>query len=187
MGKDIGDTVTFKGLGEIKVTGIVGFTSWLASPNSWEEAEGRSFRVMMDLDTLQEWTGLTDQISYIRLQHEGGKDRLSQYQDELNRTPLYVQPVVIDDLRNNDVDGLYSVFYLVSILALFISGFIIFNMIYSSVIERKKEFSIMKSLGYTNFNVFKLVFMEVFLLSLIGTVIALPLGYGSPIYLLICF
>ncbi|MFW0778980.1 FtsX-like permease family protein [Rossellomorea marisflavi] len=175
-GKDIGDTVTFKGLGEIKVTGIVGFTSWLASPNSWEEAEGRSFRVMMDLDTLQEWTGLTDQISYIRLQHEGGKEHLSQYQDELNGTPLYVQPVVIDDLRNNDVDGLYSVFYLVSILALFISGFIIFNMIYSSVIERKKEFSIMKSLGYTNFNVFKLVFMEVLLLSLIGTVIALPLG-----------
>ncbi|MBN6886052.1 putative ABC transport system permease protein [Cytobacillus horneckiae] len=176
--KDIGDTVTFKGLGEIEVTGIVGFTSWLASPNNWEDAEGRSFRVMMDLATLQDWTNRDNQISYIRLQH---KDRdnenwLSNYQELLQGTPLYVQPVVIDDLRNNDVEGLYSVFYLVSILSLFISGFIIFNMIYSSVIERKKEFSIMKSLGYTNFNVFKLVFIEVFLLSLLGTAIALPIG-----------
>ncbi|MCM3176357.1 ABC transporter permease [Cytobacillus horneckiae] len=176
--KDIGDTVTFKGLGEIEVTGIVGFTSWLASPNNWEDAEGRSFRVMMDLATLQDWTNRDNQISYIRLQH---KDRdnenwLLNYQELLQGTPLYVQPVVIDDLRNNDVEGLYSVFYLVSILSLFISGFIIFNMIYSSVIERKKEFSIMKSLGYTNFNVFKLVFIEVFLLSLLGTAIALPIG-----------
>lgn len=176
--KDIGDTVTFKGLGEIEVTGIVGFTSWLASPNNWEDAEGRSFRVMMDLATLQDWTNRDNQISYIRLQH---KDRdnenwLSNYQELLQGTPLYVQPVVIDDLRNNDVEGLYSVFYLVSILSLFISGFIIFNMIYSSVIERKKEFSIMKSLGYTNFNVFKLVLIEVFLLSLLGTAIALPIG-----------
>lgn len=177
-GKDIGDTVNFKGLGEIEVTGIVGFTSWLASPNNWEDAESKSFRVMMDLNTLQDWTNQDNQISYIRLQHKNrdNENWLSTYQELLKGTPLYVQPVVIDDLRNNDVEGLYSVFYLVSILSLFISSFIIFNMIYSSVIERKKEFSIMKSLGYTNFNVFKLVFIEVFLLSLIGTAIALPIG-----------
>ncbi|MFJ8461558.1 FtsX-like permease family protein [Lysinibacillus xylanilyticus] len=177
-GKDIGDTLTFKGLGKIEVTGIVGFTSLLASPNNWHDAKGRSFRVMMDLDTLQNWTNQDNQISYIRLQH---KDRdnenwLSNYQDLLRGTSLYVQPVVIDDLRNNDVEGLYSVFYLVCILSLFISGFIIFNMIYSSVIERKKEFSVMKSLGYTNVDVFKLVLIEVFLLSLLGTAIALPIG-----------
>lgn len=177
-GKDIGDTLTFKGLGKIEVTGIVGFTSWPASPNNWHDAKGRSFRVMMDLDTLQNWTNQDNQISYIRLQH---KDRdnenwLSNYQDLLRGTSLYVQPVVIDDLRNNDVEGLYSVFYLVCILSLFISGFIIFNMIYSSVIERKKEFSVMKSLGYTNVDVFKLVLIEVFLLSLLGTAIALPIG-----------
>lgn len=177
-GKDIGDTLTFKGLGKIEVTGIVGFTSWLASPNNWHDAKGRSFRVMMDLDTLQNWTNQDNQISYIRLQH---KDRdnenwLSNYQELLRGTSLYVQPVVIDDLRNNDVEGLYSVFYLVCILSLFISGFIIFNMIYSSVIERKKEFSVMKSLGYTNVDVFKLVLIEVFLLSLLGTAIALPIG-----------
>lgn len=177
-GKDIGDTLTFKGLGEIEVTGIVGFTSWLASPTNWNDAKGRSFRVMMDIGTLQDWTNQDNQISYIRLQH---KDRdnekwLSNYQELLRGTSLYVQPVVIDDLRNNDVEGLYSVFYLVCILSLFISGYIIFNMIYSSVIERKKEFSVMKSLGYTNFDVFKLVLMEVFLLALLGTAIALPIG-----------
>lgn len=177
-GKDIGDTLTFKGLGEIEVTGIVGFTSWLASPSNWNDAKGRSFRVMMDLETLQDWTNLDNQISYIRFQHKdrNNENWLSTYQELLRGTPLYVQPVVIDDLRNNDVEGLYSVFYLVCILSLFISSFIIFNMIYSSVIERKKEFSVMKSLGYTNFDVFKLVLIEVFLLSLLGTVIALPTG-----------
>ncbi|MGG4264562.1 ABC transporter permease [Peribacillus simplex] len=177
-GKDIGDTVEFKGLGTIKISGIVGFTSWLASPNSWDEAEGKHFRVMMDLETLQKWTGLENQISYMRFQHEDrySDNWLSKYQEKFEGTTLYVQPVVIDNLRNNDINGLNSVFYLVSVLALFISGFIIFNMIFSSVIERRKEFSIMKSLGYTNFNVFKLVFIEVLILAILGTLIALPVG-----------
>ena len=49
-------------------------------------------------------------------------------------------------------------------------------MIYTSVVERKKEFAIMKSLGYTHSSVSKLVLIEVMLLSLIGTAIGVPLG-----------
>ncbi|GIP35094.1 ABC transporter permease [Paenibacillus sp. J2TS4] len=177
--KKVGDTVTFRDMGTIEVTAIVSYNQLLASPDSWEAAKDRHFRVMMPLRTLQEWTGLENEVSYVRFQAvpQADKDELvSAFQQELRGSPLFVQPVVIDDKQNNDVEGLTYIFYLVAILALFISGFIVFNMIFASVTERRKEFSIMKSLGYTNMHIYRLVLTEVLLLSFTGTLIGVPIG-----------
>lgn len=176
--KGVGDTVRFRDLGEMEITGITGYTPWLAGPTDWDQAEGKSFRVMMDLRTLQEGLDLRGDISYIRWEQQGGTS-LERYEEQLAGTPLYIQPVVIDDLRNNDVDGLYSVFTLVSILSLFISGFIVFNMISSSVMERRAEFATMKALGYSAFHVGRLVVMEMVTLSILATILALPIGVWS--------
>lgn len=177
--KQVGDTVTFEGLGPMEVTAIVEYTPWLRSPSSWEEAEERHFRVMVPLERLQESAGMEEKISYFRLKTEPGTDKeglFAELQRELEGTSLFVQPVVIDDRQNNDVEGIYSVFFIVAALSLFISGFIIFNMIYASVLERRKEFSIMKSLGYTNVHIYRLVLMEILLLAAAGTIIGLPIG-----------
>lgn len=61
---------------------------------------------------------------------------------------------------------------------MFMSGFIVFNMIYTSVMERKKEFAIMKSFGYTQGSVSKLMLIEVLILACIGTAIGVPIGVG---------
>src|SRR5699024_4105170 len=97
-------------------------------------------------------------------------------QKEFRNSNVYIQPVVADDLQSNDISGLYTFFYLIAGLSMFISGFIVFNMIYTSVMERKREFAIMKSLGYSQSSVFRLVFIEVILLGLIGTAIGVPIG-----------
>ncbi|WP_010271936.1 ABC transporter permease [Paenibacillus senegalensis] len=178
--KRVGDTVVFRDMGSIEVTAIVGYTPILRSPSDWEEAERRHFRVMLPLATLQDWTNREEQISYLRFQVNPQADKnelLARYEQQLAGSAQYVQPVVIDDRQNNSgMDGLYFTLYTVAIVALFISGFIVFNMIFASVMERRKEFSIMKSLGYTNIHIYRLVLMEVLLLSLLGILIGIPLG-----------
>lgn len=177
LGKGIGDTVRFADMGEAKVSAIVEYTQLLASPSDWEGAESTSFRVMAPLEQLRDWTGKDDAVSYVRYQTNGDGDILFQsLQEELHDNSAYVQPVVADTLQSNDIEGLYTFFYLIGVLAMFISGFIVFNMIYTSVMERKKEFAIMKSLGYVQSTVSKLILMEISLLALIGTAIGVPLG-----------
>ncbi|QTD41874.1 FtsX-like permease family protein [Sporosarcina sp. Te-1] len=177
LGKGVGDTVRFTGMGEAKISAIVEYTQLLASPSNWERAESTSFRIMAPLSLLREWTGNQDGISYMRFQvEEDGAELFNTFQQKFLGTSAYIEPVVADDLQSNDIGGLYTFFYLIAGLSIFISGFIVFNMIYTSVIERKKEFAIMKSLGYTQGSVSKLVFIEMSLLAVIGTGIGVPLG-----------
>lgn len=177
LGKGVGDTVRFTNMGEAKVSAIVEYTQLLASPNNWESAQSTSFRIMAPLDMLREWTGKNNEISYMRFQTKGdGEALFHSYQQKFRGSSVFIEPVVADDLQSNDIGGLYTFFYLIAGLSMFVSGFIVFNMIYTSVIERKKEFAIMKSLGYTQGSVSKLVLMEMILLALIGTAIGVPLG-----------
>ncbi|WP_077319200.1 ABC transporter permease [Virgibacillus proomii] len=177
LDKKVGDTITFTGLGTAKVSAIVEYTQLLASPSNWQDAESTSFRVMAPLEMLRNWTGMDNELTYVRFQTKGdGKELFQSAQESLKDSSMYIQPVVADDLQSNDIEGLYTFFYLVAFLSIFISGFIIFNMIYTSVIERKKEFAIMKSFGYLRSSVSKLVLIEVTLLALAGTLIGVPIG-----------
>ncbi|MER2000776.1 MAG: FtsX-like permease family protein, partial [Lysinibacillus sp.] len=116
-------------------------------------------------------------LSYVRFQtNEEGEKLFQSLQEEFRNSNAYVQPVVADDRQSNDIGGLYTFFYLIAGLSMFISGFIVFNMIYTSVMERKKEFAIMKSFGYLQSSVSRLILIEVLLLGLIGTVFGMPIG-----------
>ncbi|MFJ7887501.1 ABC transporter permease [Lysinibacillus xylanilyticus] len=177
LNKNVGDTIRFTNLGEAKVSAIVEYTQLLASPSNWERAESTSFRIMAPLELLQEWTGMEDKLSYVRFQTtEEGEKLFQSLQEEFRNSNVYVQPVVADDRQSNDIGGLYTFFYLIAGLSMFISGFIVFNMIYTSVMERKKEFAIMKSFGYLQSSVSRLILIEVLLLGLIGTAVGVPMG-----------
>ncbi|QOV49901.1 FtsX-like permease family protein [Bacillus altitudinis] len=177
LNKKVGDTIRFSDLGEAKVSAIVEYTQLLSSPSDWKGAESSSFRVMAPLDLLRDWTGLDHQLSYMRFQtNDGGEQLFQSLQKEFKDADVFVQPVVADDRQSNDIGGLYTFFYLIAGLSMFMSGFIVFNIIYTSVMERKKEFAIMKSFGYTQGSVSKLMLIEVLILACIGTVIGVPIG-----------
>ncbi|CDO03832.1 macrolide transporter ATP-binding /permease protein [Oceanobacillus picturae] len=177
LNKKVGDTIQFSNLGEAKVSAIVEYTQLLASPSNWESAEQKSFRVMAPLDLLREWTGMDNELSYVRFQtNEEGENLFQSLQEEYRNSNVYAQPVVADDRQSNDIGGLYTFFYLIAGLSIFISGFIVFNVIYTSVMERKREFAIMKSFGYLQSSISRLIFIEVILLALIGIAIGVPIG-----------
>ena len=177
--KEVGDTVTFEGLGTLEITAIVYEGPMLNSPKTLEDALYQDFRVIVPLEILQSWSGLDQQISNYRFRVKENvnlDELLASYQNQLQGSDLFAQPVVVDNQQNNDVDSIYYVFDLIAILAVFISGFIAFNVIYTSIIERKSDIGIMKSLGYTEGNIIRLIVQEISILALIGTVIGVSLG-----------
>ncbi|MCM3741897.1 FtsX-like permease family protein [Oceanobacillus luteolus] len=178
-GKEVGDTVTFEDIGTLEVTAIVYEGPMLNSPQTFDAAFYQDFRVMVPLETLQLESGLENQISNFRFSVEEGADHqelLTAYENEFEGTSLFVQPIVVDNQQNNDIDSIYYVFDLIAILAVFISAFIAFNMIHTSIVERKREIGIMKSLGYTDGNVIRLLAQEISILAILGTVFGVSLG-----------
>lgn len=182
--KGIGDTVVFKDMGSLEITAIVYEGAMLRSPENMKDAKSQHARVMVPLEVLQEWTGLQNVITDYRFKVKEdlkNEELLADYQFKLASSNVFVQPVVIDGRQSNDFGGLFWTFDIIALLTIFISGLIAFNMIYASMIERRKEFAVMKSLGYTNGKIYRLVLQEITLLSVIGTLIGLPLGiwFGS--------
>lgn len=178
-GKDVGDEVSFHGLGTLEITAIVYEGPMLNSPETLEEAIYKDFRVMVPLEILQSWTGLEGQISNFRFSVKKGVDRetfLASVQSQLSDSPLFIQPVVVDSQQNNDVKSIYYIFDFIAILAVFISAFIAFNMIHTSIVERKREIGIMKSLGMTRGAIIKFVLQEIGILAMAGTMIGTAIG-----------
>ncbi|MFA1819272.1 ABC transporter permease [Virgibacillus oceani] len=183
--KEIGDQISFQDMGSLEITAIVQEGGMLNSPETGEAAMFQDAQVMIPLDTLQQWTGMEDRISNVRFKVNEDTDEdqvLANYQSELEGSNLFVQPIVTDSQQNNDLSGLYYVFDLIAILAIFISSFIAFNMINTSIIERKREIGVMKSLGYTGGNVVRLIGKELTFLAVIGTGVGLGLGIWFGLY-----
>ncbi|MBS3680935.1 FtsX-like permease family protein [Ornithinibacillus massiliensis] len=178
-GKDIGDIVSFQNMGSLEVTAIVYEGGVLNSPKTMEAANYRDFEVIVPLTILQEWVGMSQQITELRFQVDGildPQELLADYERNFAGSNLFVQPVVVDTKQYNIVDGMYFVFDLIAILSIFISAFIAFNMIRTSIIERNNEIAIMKSLGYTSRNVVQLILKEIGFLAGIGTVLGIGIG-----------
>ena len=90
LGKRVGDTVRFTNMGEAKVSAIVEYTQLLASPSNWERAESTSFRILAPLDMLREWTGKTNEISYMRFQTKGDGEELFHTFQQDTKVQLYI-------------------------------------------------------------------------------------------------
>lgn len=123
-GKDIGDTVSFQNMGSLEVTAIVYEGGVLNSPKTMEAANFRDFEVIVPLAILQEWVGMSQQITEYRFQVDGildPQELQAEYERDLAGSDLFVQPVVVDTQQYNNVDGMYFVFDLIAILSIFIS------------------------------------------------------------------
>lgn len=181
----IGDTVklTFENVTkETKIAAIVEDTPLLEGPSDLEKAQTKAWRAAVSLTSLQQWTGLENQIQEVRFRVDEKADHTA-IREQLNQTVkqvdpnTYLLPVVLDDRQANKLDDLYTLFYLIGALAMFISVFILFNSLYVTITERKREIAVMKTIGYTPFQVCRMFLFEVFLLSSLGTAVGIFLGY----------
>jgi putative ABC transport system permease protein len=182
----IGDKIsieTDKGIKEIHISGIIKYTVELMGPSSWSMAKYHPWAVAVPLPIVQQWFGLSGKIEALQLKANPGVDAAAVKQriDELVKRydNIYMQPVVIDfDAQFKDADTFFMALYIAGLLGIALSAVVIFNSLYVSIHERKREFAAMKTIGYTPGQLQVFVLMEVLLLALVGTALGLVIGYG---------
>lgn len=186
--KGVGDTISFetdKGLKSIKVTAIIKYTVELMGPNNWGMAKYHPWTVAVPLEVVQDWFDVSGQIGSVQIKAVDGNLEDLEHQLEhfvKGQEGIYLQPVVVDmDAQSEILDSFFLALYIAGFLGIVLSAFIIFNSLYVSIKERKNEFAVLKTIGYTPKQIQNMVLSEVVLLSIVGTAIGLVVGYGLGI------
>lgn len=185
-GSKVGDMISFdtdSGVKKIKVTAIVQYTKDLMGPSSWNMAKYHHWAVAVPLPIVQQWFDLNGKIQAIQVkaEHPNQLSTVEQKLDDIvkNNSGIYMQPIVVNfDTVFKDLNTFFLALYLAGFLGIALSAFIIFNSLYVSMKERKSEFAVLKTIGYTPRQLQTMVLSEVFLLAMIGTIVGLMVGYG---------
>ncbi|MFD2442475.1 FtsX-like permease family protein [Bacillus sp. CGMCC 1.16607] len=185
-GSKVGDTITFdtdNGVKKIKVSAIVKYTKDLMGPSSWNMAKYHHWAVAVPLPVVQNWFDLDAKIQAIQVKAKS-PNQLEAVEHELDHlvkenSGIYLQPMVVNfDTVFKDLNTFFLALYIAGFLGIALSAFIIFNSLYVSIKERKNEFAVLKTIGYTPSQLQVMVLTEIFLLAIIGTVFGLLVGYG---------
>ncbi|WP_048601417.1 ABC transporter permease [Rubeoparvulum massiliense] len=164
---------------DTRITAIVADTPLLDGGKKRVDDDRGEWRAVVALSTLQAWHGLQGEIQEFRIQLNEGVDQesyLTALRQQLDSEQIHLYPLVLDQRGTNPLDSLYLMFYLVGALALLLSGFILFNALYVTIWERRKEFAVMKTLGLTPAQIGQMVLREVLMLASCGTFIGVILG-----------
>ncbi len=182
----VGDMLAFdtdNGRKEIRVSAIVKYTSELMGPSNWMMAKYHPWSVAVPLPVVQEWFGLSGKIQSVQIKAlaPSGLEDVERQAEAIARRhgKIYVQPVIVDpDAGSGELNAFFLALYIAGFLGIALSAFVIFNSLYVSIKERKNEFAVLKTIGYTPAQVQSFVLAEVVLLSVIGTAAGLAVGCG---------
>ena len=134
--------------------------------------------VVTDIATAQEILGTENQINRIDLIIKGGAEGAT-LADIKSILPSDVT-VIEAKKRNAAIRQMSSAFELnltaMSLLALLVGMFLIYNTITFSVVQRRRLLGILRSLGTTRSEIFLMILSETMIFAIVGSVIGLCLG-----------
>lgn len=135
---------------------------------------------VMDIGQSQRLFGSPGAISQLDVQLAAGADR-QQVAARLERALGPAAQVVTPEQREARAAGLLSAFRLnltaLSLISLFVGAFLVYESTLASLVRRRAEFGLLRSLGAGRAQVLGLVLAEVGLLGALGVAVGLPLGY----------
>ena len=130
--------------------------------------------LVVDIATAQVITGLQGQLSHIDLVLDGDTQSWLEA-----RLPRGVQLVEIAS-QINDTAGLSAAFELnltaMSLLALLVGVFLIFNAISFSIVQRRNLLGRLRALGVSDREIYRLILLEAAVLAIAGTALGTLLG-----------
>jgi len=135
--------------------------------------------VVTDISTAQELTGKYGMLDHIDLIISEGQSGERMKGEIFGLLPdgTRLQPV---SARQGTIDQMTKAFRInltaLSLLALLVGLFLIYNTMTFSVVKRRSLFGTMRSIGITRREVFLLVVLEAFLIGLIGTGLGIFVG-----------
>lgn len=135
--------------------------------------------ILTDVQTAQEILGLGPQLSHIDLILPSATE--AQTLKELQQwlpAGLRIEPAAA---RANSLQQMSRAFRLnlsaLSLLALLVGLFLIYNTVSFAVVRRRQEMGILRALGVTRREIFLQIVLENLLLALIGVILGTGLGY----------
>jgi putative ABC transport system permease protein len=135
---------------------------------------------VMDIAQVQGLLGSSGRIHQIDVQTQEGTSREELILRLQNRLGPSVQ-VVTPQQREKQAADLMGAFRLnltaLSFISLFVGLFLIYTSTQASLLRRRLEFGLLRSVGATRAQVFGLILGEVSLLGLFGVILGLPIGY----------
>jgi len=157
------------------------------------EIDGKNFRIIgifdvasnfagsglavMTIDTARELsTYANDEFSSLLILSSGDTDRLTQRLKEIFPNNRVTSSQASAQSLNNFLSNLSIALWFVSSISAAVGGVGIMNTMLMSVMERIKEFGVLKAIGWKNFHIIKMVIYEAALLGLIGGIGGVLLG-----------
>ena len=131
--------------------------------------------ILTDISTAQNWTSMQNKLTQIDLILPEDFDSTALSNVLPSGTLL-----VASEIRNSQVTQMTAAFQTnltaLSLLALLVGVFLIYNAMTFSVLQRRSLFGTLRSLGYTREQVFGMVVGEAALIGMLGGVLGLGLG-----------
>lgn len=137
--------------------------------------------IAMSLDSLQNLTNKTGEVSLIIVKASNGTDATSlatkiqnNYPNELT-TSTSLSGM---DRMNNGLDVINSGSWAVSLLAMLVGGIIVIITMLKAVAERTREIGVLRAVGWTQKRIIAMIMGESVFLSLIAVFVGLVIGVG---------
>lgn len=174
-GIEIGQTVRFTGqLGalELPVTGLLDDSYGFASTNGGRVA-------IMALEDLQALLHLEGRASFIELhldEDANTSETLQRLTDGLSDDYTVTYPAASGNIATGIVDTIQSGLSILAATLLALGGFMAYNTFMAAVVERRREYALLRTLCLTRQQVQRLALLEAAFVSLLGVIAGLLLG-----------
>lgn len=170
---DVGSTIDLLYAGKTFSVTIVGLV------NTEDDLNRRALNemVLMDLSTAQELTGRIGLIDKVDLILPPGQSAAQKSLEDRLPEGVQLLPTIEENGVVSQMTRAFQVnLTALSLLALVVALFLIYNTMTFSVTQRRKMFGILRSLGLTRGNIFALVLGEALLIGLLGSILGVLLG-----------
>ena len=131
--------------------------------------------ILTDISTAQNWNSMQGKLTQIDLILPDDFDSTA-----LSRVLPSGTLLVASEIRNSQVTQMTAAFQTnltaLSLLALLVGVFLIYNAMTFSVLQRRSLFGTLRSIGYTREQIFGMVLGEAALIGMLGVVLGLGLG-----------
>jgi putative ABC transport system permease protein len=155
---------------EFRVTGIV--------------APGKGARKFLEIGALQDLTGSKDKASifYLKLDDASNAEAVV---DEIKHVPgmeryiAYSMNYYLSMLSPNNYPGLGTFLNVVILISVTIGFIVIFQAMYTAVMERTREIGILKSIGASKFYIVNVILRETLMLAIGGILLGIAISLAA--------
>jgi len=143
---------------------------------------GKLARLFLPLKILQDLSANTGKLSIIFVkadQPDNVPALIEQFKKDLPGYQIYSMQEFVSLISVDNVPGVKPFIYVVIGISIFVGFLVVFNSMYTAVLERTREIGILKALGATPQMVLSVLVREAVLLALVGSIAGILLTYGT--------